>query len=395
MSSSEEENTNSGQVLGSATTMSRRLKTFGSPDLAVTVGEEEHLYNYHSLILASQSLYVDTILSSPAARTEQEKGRISFPDITRETWEKMMMYLLPTRKFPSTDDLVEILPFYDKYQFLDGLAYCDEMLAEHIGPKGYGYRGDQENLAKLTAYIYDLPDFFPKSRPLAIKWGKQRLCYLWHDDEEAIKMLLPLIENDDQTTRAMVSTLLGRKCAEMTMNEMRDLVKQADFPKQCIFRNRQIKMIDAQRQQLKTQNFKISGAGELVSGYYDEITSDHCKGSNFEGMDFAGNHNCGAMGYIWKKNNLHRFTDTDDDSSVTLKVAAVNCYGSAWEIYSCAETDDGEEAELSKCVLYKWDNGIFTSLVPPQFDWEKVEDDETCVKSEMYIDYSFARNPHY
>ena len=179
------------------------------------------------------------------------------------------------------------------------------------------------------------------------------------------------------------------------MNEMRDLVKQADFPKQCIFRNRQIKMIDAQRQQLKTQNFKISGAGELVSGYYDEITSDHCKGSNFEGMDFAGNHNCGAMGYIWKKNNLHRFTDTDDDSSVTLKVAAVNCYGSAWEIYSCAETDDGEEAELSKCVLYKWDNGIFTSLVPPQFDWEKVEDDETCVKSEMYIDYSFARNPHY
>jgi hypothetical protein len=390
MSSSEEENTNSGQALGSATTMSRRLKTFGSPDLAVTVGEEEHLYNYHSLILASQSLYVDTILSSPAARTEQEKGRISFPDITRETWEKMMKFLLPATNGPSTGDLVEIVPFYDKYQFLDGLAYCDKMLVEHFGPDGFGYNRDEKNLAWLTAYIYDLPpEFFPKSRPLAIKWGKQLLSFLCYDDEETIKTLLPILENDNETTRAMVSTLLGRECVGMTMNEMRDLVKQTDFPEQCIFRSKQIEMLDAQRRQLKTKNFNISGAGELVSGYYDEIRSDR-----FRERHFAGSHNSGAMGYIWKKKDRHRFTDTDDDSSFTFVIAAVNCYGSAWEIYSCAETDDAEEAELSKRVLYKWDNGIFTSLVPPQFGWEKVEDDETCVKSEMYIDYSFDRNPH-
>ena len=78
----EDENNNNSSVReakSSPTMMSRRLQTFGSPDLAVTVGIDEHLYNYHSLILASQSLYVDTLLSSPAARTEQERGAYFLP----------------------------------------------------------------------------------------------------------------------------------------------------------------------------------------------------------------------------------------------------------------------------------------------------------------------------
>ena len=392
MSSSEERaeedgnTTSSGQALGTATIMSRRLKTFGSPDLAVTVGTDEHLYNYHSFILAGQSLYVDTILSSPAARREQEKRRISFPDITRETWEKMMKFLLPATNGPSTDDLVEILPFYDKYQFLDGLAYCDEMLVQYFNAGGYS-RAFIKNMAWLTAFIYGLPDFFPKSRPLAIKWGKNALCKLWADEEEIIKKLLPLIENDNDSTRAMVSTFLGRKCAGMTMNEMKDLTKQTDFPEQCIVRNRQIEMLDDQRRHLKTQYLNVHEAGDdLVSGQYDEMDC-HCKRS-----EYAGTHYGGAMSYIWKRIVRPRLTD---DYSITLKVAAMNCYGSAWEIYSCTETDDGEEAELSKKVLYRWDDGIFSSVVPPKHGWEKVEDDETYTKSKIYLRYSFDREPHY
>ena len=379
----EDGNNNSDKAEGSPTMMSRRLKTFGSPDLAVSIGVDEHLYHYHSLILASQSLYVDTLLSSPAARTEQEKKRISFPDITIETWEKMMKYLYcpPTfGNFSSTDDLVEIIPFYDKYQFLDGMAYCDEMLAGHFDLNAYGEK-DTRNFAWLTAYMYDLHDSFPKSRPRAIKWGKKCLSCLWGVDEEIIKTLLPLIDNDNETTSSMVSTFLGRKCVGMTMNEMRDLVKQPDFPEQCIVRNNQIRMLDEQRKQFKIKYFNVYGSDDLASGYYDEIKSDHYKMGHF-----AGNHDCGAMRYIWrKKPDRH----TDDDSSVTLKIGATDCYGSAWEIYSWTETDDEDETGLSKKVLYRWENGIFSSLVPPKFGWEKVDDDENCVKSEMWLSYHF------
>ena len=76
--------------------MTRHLQSFGAPDLQVSIGEDEQLYHYHSLILASQSLYIDTLLSSPVAHKEQEKMRISFPEIQPETWEKMMKYLGPS-----------------------------------------------------------------------------------------------------------------------------------------------------------------------------------------------------------------------------------------------------------------------------------------------------------
>lgn len=64
--------------------------------------------------------------------------RISFPEIQPETWEKMMKYLEPTQVHPSLEDLLLIIPLYDKYQFLALLRYCDifisnEFLTENIG----------------------------------------------------------------------------------------------------------------------------------------------------------------------------------------------------------------------------------------------------------------------
>lgn len=91
------------------------------------------------------------------------------------------MYLLPTNiEPPSTSDLVEILPFYDKYQFLDGLAYCDKIIKSWlvVDRRFYLDREDQKNMAWIARYIYDLPDFFPKSRSIAIKWGKDWLSRL-------------------------------------------------------------------------------------------------------------------------------------------------------------------------------------------------------------------------
>lgn len=54
--------------------MTPHLQAFGAPDLQVSIGEDERMYHYHSLILASQSLYIDTLLSSPVAHKEKEKN---------------------------------------------------------------------------------------------------------------------------------------------------------------------------------------------------------------------------------------------------------------------------------------------------------------------------------
>ena len=305
-----------------------------------------------------------------------------------------MKYLLPSAYIghfdASIDDLVEIIPFYDKYQFLDGLAYCDVILAEHILPNDNFLRlGDNKKVAWLTAYIYDL-DILPKSKPKAIKWGKRCLSRLVCVDEEIIKTLLPLIENDNETTKAMVSTFLGRKCIGMTMNEMRDLVKQPDFAEQCIIRNGEIRMLDKQRDRLIIKSLSVHGVVDLVCGNYDfDYGSDYARNSH----KYAGNHSGGAMRGVWiKDKETFRYGNDDEDESPIIKLGATDCYGTAWEIYRCTATDDDEERERSKQVLYRWENGIYTNLVPPTLGWKKVDDDGKCVKSNLILSYQFDDN---
>ena len=104
----------------SSTFLSRRLHKFGQPDLEIVIGSEQHLVRVHSFLLASVSDYVDTLLSSPAASASQ-RTQLTFPDISADTWNKMIRFLEP--RFvgePTIKDMHEILPFYDKYQFHSG-----------------------------------------------------------------------------------------------------------------------------------------------------------------------------------------------------------------------------------------------------------------------------------
>lgn len=100
--------------------LSRRLHKFGQPDLEVVIGSEQHLIRVHSLLMASVSDYVDTLLSSPAASASQ-RMQLTFPDIPADTWNKMIRFLEPRCvDQPNLDDMLEILPLYDKYQFHSG-----------------------------------------------------------------------------------------------------------------------------------------------------------------------------------------------------------------------------------------------------------------------------------
>ena len=248
--------------------MSRHLQRFGSPDLEVTVGKTERLYHYHSLILASQSLYVDTILSSPAAKREQERGRISFPDIEVETWDKMIKYLSPTLTRITTKEMVELIPYYDKYQFQSMLDYLDEYLSELVFPeeksKGeFGWEGGcygvdySKNLRDIASMIWPL-NSFPRTKPLAVGWAKSCLRRFHSIDAEMFRMLLPLVENDNEVMQTMVSTYLGRNCKEeMSVNEMRDFISQPEFPEMCILRCKQIRELDEQRRRLQVKKIMV------------------------------------------------------------------------------------------------------------------------------------------
>lgn len=100
--------------------LSRRLHKFGQPDLEVVIGSEQHLIRVHSFMMASVSDYVDTLLSSPAASASQ-RMQLTFPDIPADTWNKMIRFLEPRCvDQPNLDDMLEILPLYDKYQFHSG-----------------------------------------------------------------------------------------------------------------------------------------------------------------------------------------------------------------------------------------------------------------------------------
>jgi hypothetical protein len=194
--------------------------------------------------------------------------------------------------------------------------------------------------------------------------------------------LLPLIENDNETTKLMVSTYLGRKCVGMTMNEMRDLVKQPDFPEQCIFRNEQIKLLDEQREQLRVKDLRLRSGVEGVNGDYE------CRDHYQNVWAWADTHKCGAMRYVWRKEKNPYHVEDEDNPSVTVKVTALNFYGSAWEVYSCTEADDNEEIEGSKKVLYRWESDVFSSLVPPKIGWEE-NHDGIWLKSKIRLDYEY------
>mmetsp|Transcript_8341 Transcript_8341/g.18057 ORF Transcript_8341/g.18057 Transcript_8341/m.18057 type:complete len:403 (+) Transcript_8341:81-1289(+) len=375
-----EAETNASTSTTFSSLMSRRLQTFGSPDLEVTIGKSERLYHYHALSLASQSLYVDTLLSSPAATREQEKWRISFPEITVEIWEKMIKFLEPRKECPTLDDLEEIIPFYDQFQFHGGLGYCDVILSMYIPVQKKHYHtvdfySKLPKLARLVSLIHHL-NFFPLSKPLAVQWAARCLSNFAKVDEEMIRLFIPLIENDEKVIKSMVLTYLGRKSKGMSMTEMRDLIQQQDFPEKCILKCREIKDIDEQIGRLEPMALDISGcqADRDANGRYEyRISPEFLPEYDSE---YAVSHKGGAMASYWEKR---------DDYQGVFIIESLDVYGSVWELYTPLPDEEGEtmlDRDLSqnnenRRVLLRWESEIFTSFVPPKHGLRRTDGDKS------------------
>jgi hypothetical protein len=119
----------------------KKLKC-ADPDLQVEVGPEKKVFEYHSLFLAYQSPYIDSMLAAPMR--ESESKRISFPEISPDVWEKMMKYLQDGRDDMTFEDAEQLIPLYDKYQFEQGLSIVDKFLAKEVCDQNTLNRMQQE-----------------------------------------------------------------------------------------------------------------------------------------------------------------------------------------------------------------------------------------------------------
>ena len=170
----------------------------------------------------------------------------------------------------------------------------------------------------------------------------------------------------------------------MTMNKMRDVTKQPDFPEECILRCRQLSHLDDQIERLPVDGLSVKGAGEEVDGDYEYETSRDSK--------CGYSHKCGAMRGIWKKITRRRLFDAESDEEANdsrFIVAPVDFFGNAWEVY--LETSSDRNGEQDKLVLYRWESGVFNSLVPPRCGWKRMLNDGGSVAAKkMWLGYSIS-----
>ena len=114
-------------------------------DLKVIVGGEcgegdeqveSKVYWHYSPTLASQSGYVDALLSTPlrtnVGGSSSDHREIAFPDISPSQWERMIQFITDPLVFQSitVEDALELAGPYDQYEFHTGIKVCDEVLSK-------------------------------------------------------------------------------------------------------------------------------------------------------------------------------------------------------------------------------------------------------------------------
>lgn len=99
---------------------------------AAAAPTDSKIYWYNSAIMATHSKYIEAMLSAPMR--ESANLELKFPEITPPTWELMMNFvedLSAARKMCSLD-VLKVVEYYDKYDFVQGRKLCDDVLSDSI-----------------------------------------------------------------------------------------------------------------------------------------------------------------------------------------------------------------------------------------------------------------------
>lgn len=178
---------------------SKKLKST-APDLHVEVGPEKKVYEYHSVIFASFSPYIDSMLAAPMQ--ESETRRITFPEIPLEVWDKMIKYLEEGVEDMTFEDAEQVIPMYDKYRFDSGVKRVNTFLAKEVANEDLVMR------MKETADVYiNYKEYYSGGRPHPMDWFIKRLkLSKQYNLEEAREACIESLEQvlQDKKARLMI-----------------------------------------------------------------------------------------------------------------------------------------------------------------------------------------------
>jgi hypothetical protein len=194
----------------------KKLKSC-EPDLKITVGgrngddNDATEYWYHASTMASHSNYIDTMLASPMQ--ESNTYEIRFPDVARVTWDSMMKFLeAPAEaRLMTAEDVMEVAPLYDQYDFPQGRKLCGQVLKEHFQDKkkilsNVGLFVDAVLLTD-TAHINEAKEMGSKSLIQTIESRDLHSGPIIFT-EDHMKKLAPLIAKEDSLFQCLTSSYI-------------------------------------------------------------------------------------------------------------------------------------------------------------------------------------------
>jgi hypothetical protein len=317
---------------------------------------------HYSQVLASQSRYVDALLSAPlaaaATRKINNEGKaanlteITFPDISPSQWERMIKFLadpVATRNM-SKEDAIELIIPYDKYDFTQGIRLCDEVLSSMFYKDSEVFKEHMNDLDLLDRCV----DVVVLSHEKNLKKTMENAKYCLYDilfdgyDPELViltvdhvRKLVPVIAsyNDDRSNTIHYIHYNLQSTIEQRLGKKDIDILSPMFPN---FFVAQIQLIAARNTALKLVNeISIINCGAYVSGDYDAG-----KNSGFEFDETCTYYkriDPAALRYVWlKKNEVGDWTISED-------------------------LRDGDVVQLFIC------KGSRCATLPPKTGWERID----------------------
>lgn len=313
----------------------RPLKS-SEPDLEIVVGKEKEVLHYHSVIMASYSEYIDTMLSTPMK--EQDTKTLSFPDIQPREWKKMIAFLEPGgNRNMNLQDFCELLPLFDEYCFQTAVELCDNIFADLFtnNPETATLENESMVMIAVLSFEYGLP----LSKDRAVDFAKHvfetKCSFL---DEESYRSLIPLVKDEESALKEIVTLFVGEdEVKEKSFKDMQEFVLKETFP--ALFQTTTQAMRDqAISRKLEVKGLVVLHAGmESTNGSYERVQKLHP----------------GVMAVAYE-NPPHAL----DNKSI---IRALDPFGNKWQISHV----DGDGVEQ---ILYTW-RGLYSSLVPPKRGW--------------------------
>lgn len=169
--------------------------------VTVLVGSKRTQFQHKRSILSEHSDYIKAVLTVPMA--ESQSGVLTFPEIEPKTWECMtgVMGDRVVARFVGIDEVLDIFPWYDKYQFLGGVEFCDAVLSDYMGALNKNLEGEKRYFVEILVLAHNnsecLPGTYKAAMGASSSWLTNIDAAVRFEEEDFSRMVEPLFLGKD------------------------------------------------------------------------------------------------------------------------------------------------------------------------------------------------------